>query len=64
MTYCSLRTIKNPFPTVQYKSTKKFFIADLYGFEMWALTMREGYNCDYLKKKGGEGFMKNTCIEG
>jgi len=31
---------------------------------MWALTMREGYNCDYFKIKGGEGFMKNTCIEG
>jgi hypothetical protein len=52
MTYCSLRT-KILFPTVQYKSTKKIFIADLYGFEMWALTMREGYNCGCLKEKGG-----------
>jgi hypothetical protein len=63
MTYCSFRTIKILFPTVQYKSTK-IFTADLYGFEMWALTMREGYNYDCLKKKGGEGFMINTCIEG
>jgi hypothetical protein len=31
---------------------------------MWELIMREGYNCDCFKKKGGEGFKKNTSNEG